>query len=63
MFIVYNVIHKWKRGLGYSLLAKIKLWIKTKQLIINLTHNNLITAAKEIKETNMYINLGILAFE
>lgn len=63
MIIIYDVIYRWKEALGYSLLIKIKLWTKTKQLIINLTQNNLIATVKKIKETNRCINSIILAFK
>ena len=49
--------------LRHSLLVKTKLWTETEELITNLTHNVLIAAAKEIKETNRCTNPAILAFE
>ena len=63
MFVVYNIIHRRKAALGYSLLIKTKLWTKTKELITNLIHDDLIAAAKEIKATNRCTNPAILALE
>ena len=63
MFVVYDVIHRRKAALGYSLLVKTKLWTETEELISNLTHDDLIAAAKEIKETNRCTNPAILALE
>lgn len=63
MFMIYNIIDKCNTVLGYILLVKTKLWIKTKQLIMNLTYNNLITIAKKRKEINNCTNSAILAFE
>lgn len=63
MFVVYNIIHKQKAALGYSLFVKTKLWTEKKLLIMNLTHNNLTAVAKEIKETSRYTNSAILALE
>lgn len=63
MLVIYNVIHRQKAKLGYSLVIKTKRWTETKKLIRNLTYNKMITSAKGIKETNKYTNLAILVFE
>ena len=63
MFVVYNVIHRQKAALGYSLLVKSKLWTETEELIKNLTYTELISAAKEIKDTNRCTNLAMLPLE
>lgn len=63
MFVVYNVIHRRKAALGYSLLIKSEVWDKTEGLIIELTYAQLIAADTEIKETNQCTDLAILALE
>lgn len=63
MFVVYDVIHRRKAALGYSLLIKSSVWDKTEGLITNLTHAQLIAAAIEIKETNQCTDPTILALE
>lgn len=52
MFVVYDIIHRRKAALGYSLLVKLGMWEKTEELIREITYAQLITAATEIKETN-----------
>lgn len=47
MFIVYNVVHRWKVVLEYSLFVKTKLWTEIKELIKNLIHDRLITFIKK----------------
>ncbi len=52
MFVVYDIIHRRKAALGYSLLIKSGMWEKTEKLIREITHTQLIATANEIKETN-----------
>lgn len=52
MFVIYNIIHRQKAVLEYSLLVKTKQWTETEELIRNPTYNKLIIAVKEIKKTN-----------
>ncbi len=63
MFIVYDVIHRRKVVLGYSLLIKSGMWEKTEELIREITHAQLIAAVTKIKETNWCINVAILVLE
>ncbi len=63
MFIIFDVIHRRKAALGYSLLIKSGMWEKTEELIREITHAQLITAATKIKETNRCIDPAILALE
>lgn len=63
MFMVYNIIHRRKVVLGYSLLIKVDLWNKTGNLIIELTHAQLVAIATTIKKTNRYIDPAILALK
>ena len=63
MFVVYDVIHRRKAVLEYSLLVKTKLWTETEELIKNLTHDDLIAITKKIKETNRCTNPAILALK
>ena len=63
MFIVYDIIHRQKFALGYSLLIKSGLWNKTKNPITEFTHTQLVAAATEIKEINRCINPAILALK
>ncbi len=63
MFIVYDVIHRRKAALGYSLLIKSGIWEKTEELIREITHAQLIAIATEIKETNRCTDAAILALE
>ena len=65
-----NHFIKWKCFVSHhhsdtnnSLFIKIKLWTKIEKLITKLIYNDLTAIAKEIKETNRYTNLAILAFE
>ena len=60
MFILYNIIHRQKIAVRYSLLVMIKQWTETEKLIRNLTYTELISVTKEIKENNRYINPTIL---
>ncbi len=39
------------------------MWEKTKELIREITHAQLIAVATKIKETNQYTNIAILALE
>ncbi len=63
MFVVYDVIHRRKAALGYSLLIKSGIWEKTEELIREITHAQLIAVATEIKETNWCTDAAILALE
>ncbi len=63
MFVLYDVIHRRKAELGYSLLIKSGIWEKTEELIREITHAQLIAAATEIKETNWCTNAAILVLE
>ncbi len=61
MFVVYDVIHRRKAALGYSLLIQSGIWEKTEKFICKITHAQLIAAVTEIKETNWYTDTAILA--
>ncbi len=63
MFVVYDVIHRHKAVLGYSLLVKSNMWKKTKELIHEITYARLIAAATKIKEINQCIDAAILTLE
>lgn len=63
MFIVYDVIHRRKAALGYSLLIKSGLWDKIENLITELTHAQLVAVVTEIKKTNRCTDPAILALE
>ncbi len=63
MFVVYDVIHRHKAALGYSLLVKSGMWEKTKELIREITYTRFTATATEIKETNRCIDAAILALE
>ncbi len=63
MFVVYDVIHRPKAALGYSLLIKSGIWEKTEELICEITHALLIATATEIKETNRCTDTAILVLE
>ncbi len=63
MFLVYDVIHKRKAALGYSLLVKSGMWEKTEELICEITYAQLTATATKIKETNRYTDAAILALE
>ncbi len=52
MFVGYDIIHRYKAVLGYSLLIKSSIWEKTEELIRDIRHAQLIAAATERKETN-----------
>ena len=63
MFVVYDVIHRHKAALGYSLLIKSGMWEKTEELIREITHTQFIAKATEIKATNQCTNAAILVLE
>ena len=63
MFVVYNVIHRRKAALNYSLLVKLDMWEKTEKLICEITHAQLIATVIEIKEINRCTDAAILALE
>ncbi len=63
MFVVYDVIHRRKVALGYSLLIKSGMWEKTEELIRKITHAQLIITAIKIEETNCCTDTAILALE
>ena len=52
MFVVYNIIYRYKIALSYSLLIKSRVWDKINGLIKKLTHTQLITSAIKIKNSN-----------
>ncbi len=52
MFVIYDVIHRRKAALGYSLLVKSGMWEKTEELIREIIYAQLTAAATKIKETN-----------
>lgn len=60
MFIVYDVIHRRKVVLSYSLLVKLGMWEKTEELIRGIINAQLITALTKMKETNRCTNAVIL---
>ncbi len=63
MFIVYDVIHRHKAALRYSLLVKSGMWEKTEELICEITYARLTVMATKIKETNRCTDTAILALE
>ncbi len=63
MFVVYDIIHRRKVALGYSLLIKSGMWEKTEKLICKIIHAQLIAVATKIKETNRSIDAAILVLE
>ncbi len=63
MFVVYDVIYRRKATLGYSLLIKLGMWEKTKELIYEIIYARLTVAATKIKETNRCTNVAILTLE
>ncbi len=52
MFVVYDVIHRRKAFMGYSLLIESGMWEKAEELILEITFAQLTAATTEIKETN-----------
>ncbi len=48
MFVVYDVIHRRKAALGYSLLIKLGIWEKSEELICEITNTQLIAIATDI---------------
>lgn len=52
MFIVYDIIHRRKAALGYSLFIKFGIWDKTAELIKELIYAQFIVAAIKIKKAN-----------
>ncbi len=63
MIVVYDVIHRRKTVLGYSLLIKSGMWEKIEELIHEITHAQLIATATKIKEINRCTDVAILALE
>ncbi len=63
MFLIYDIIHRRKAALGYSLLIKLSMWEKTEELIHEITHAQLLATATEIKEINRCTNAAILVLE
>ncbi len=63
MFIVYDVIHRRKAALRYSLLVKSGIWEKIEELIREIIYARLIATATEIKEANQCTDAAILALE
>lgn len=63
MFVIYNVIHRRKAVLEYSLLVMSKLWTGTKVLIYSLIYLQPIIAIEEIKKSNICIDPAILALK
>lgn len=63
IFVVYNVIYRFKVALDYNLLITFDVWDKIKGLIKDFTYAQLIAAAIKTKKTNQYTNLAILAFK
>ncbi len=63
IFVVYDVIYRRKAALSYSLLIKSGMWEKPEELICEIIHAQLITAATEIKETNWCTNVAILTLD
>lgn len=63
IFIIYNVIYDHKVALRYSLLIKLGMLKKTKELIRDIIYIQIITMATKIKKTNQYINVAKLILE
>ncbi len=63
MFVVYDIIHRRKAALGYSLLIKLGMWEKIKELIYKITHAQLIAVVTKINEINWCTNAAILVLE
>ncbi len=63
MFVVYDIIHRHKAVLNYSLLIKSGYWEKIKELICEITHAQFIATATKKKKTNWCTNISILALE
>ncbi len=63
IYVIYNIIHRHKAALGYSLLIKSGIWEKIEELICEITHTSLIAVVTKIKETNWYTNAAILVLE
>ncbi len=63
MFVVYDIIHKRKAVLGYSLLIKSGMWEKIEELICEIIYTQLIATATKIKEINWCTDTVILALE
>lgn len=61
MFVIYNMIHRRKAVLEYSLLVMSKLWTETKVLIHSLMYLQPITVVEEIKKSNICLDPAILA--
>ncbi len=59
MFVIYDVIHRRKAALGYSLLIKLGMWEKIEELIHEITYAQLIATATEIKDTNWCTDAAI----
>ena len=63
MFLVYNVIHRRRAALEYSLFVKSQIWAETESLMVVLTYDCLAAAAVEIKTTNKCTDKAILALK
>lgn len=63
MYVINDIIHRHKAALGYSLLIKLGIWKKTKELICEIIYAQLTAIATKIKETNRSTNAVILVLE
>lgn len=63
MYVINDIIHRYKAALGYSLLIKLGIWKKTKELICEIIYAQLTAIATKIKETNRSTNAVILVLE
>lgn len=61
IFVVCNVIYKYKVALGYSLLIKLGMLEKTKKLIHKIIDTKLIIMIIKMKEINQCTNIAIFA--
>ena len=63
IFVINNVIHRYKVVLSYSLFIKSGILSKIEKLIHKIIYAQLIVIIIKIKEINWYINAAILALE
>lgn len=63
IFVIYDVIHRYKAVLGYSFLVELGIWEKTEELIYEITYSQLIAMTTKIKKTNQCTNGVILVLK
>lgn len=54
IFIIYNIIHKYKAVWGYNLPIKFNLWKRIEKLIIKHIYDQLLIIVTKIKKKYMY---------